>query len=34
MDFGANYKMTDFRAENFLSGDVTATFVEKLKKKN
>ncbi len=32
-DFGSNSKMADFSPQNFLSGHVTATDVEKLKKK-
>ncbi len=31
-DFGSNSKMTDFKPQDFLSGNVTATDVEKLKK--
>ena len=32
-DFGSNSKIADFKARDFLSGDITATDVEKLKKK-
>ncbi len=31
-DFGSNSKMADFKAADFLSGNITATEVEKLKK--
>ncbi len=32
-DFGSKSKMADFKAADFLSGNITATEVEKLKKK-